>query len=104
MQTQASPIAPLFWIVVFFAFIWLIGAFIESMKGRSLDRKAGEVLDGVFDGSPRARYTVTRRSSLGYDTVIDGATERGYVLVDKDDRRKSAVVLTFDRAGTPGRD
>ena len=103
MNDGPTPLGSLLLLLIVIAVIWAITRALQNRQSRRKEANAPAELDRRFDGSARVRYTV-EPSSLTYGTVIDGAQERGYHLVDKDDRKKSAVVLTFDRAETPGRD
>lgn len=80
-------------------------AFLIAMKvmGRAVERdrannlaNAPAVLDGTFDGSAAATYTVAL-GSLPVDAVVRGAAERGYRLTGQIPGAMSSTKLTFER-------
>lgn len=74
--------------------LWLLGKAERAQK--RAEAGAASLLDQTFDGRPQATYTVTMWG-LTLDTVLAGASERGYKLAHQSGD-STATTLVFEKS------
>lgn len=86
-------------VLLFFGAVFWVGLAVIGKSERDqkkAESNSAEILDAAFDGRPNVTFNVNW-GSLKYETVIMGATERGYRLAHQAGDLKTAMTLVFEK-------
>lgn len=71
--------------------------FSTNRAQKKAETNADRLLDETFDGRPDVTYTLNMRT-LKYGTVVTGAKQRGYKLVNQAENQYGPHTLIFEKA------
>lgn len=86
-------------ILAAFVILGVVGIVVLTKTGgdqKKAEANAGAILDAAFNGQPDVTFSLNMRT-LKYETVMAGARQRGYRLVDKAENQYGPHTLIFEK-------